>query len=132
VVVVVADAVLVSLIAGWRADAADLQSRAHDLGERIAIANGVDQAQQEQIDILTSQSDEVTSTLAGLQASADEQESSAHAYRDVALGYQTCYDARGEAIASAWAGAAVVDSLTAADAACGAADASSAALSAGS
>jgi hypothetical protein len=129
--VLAGDVVLIALISGWRADAADFQSRARDLGERIAISNGVDQAQQKQIDILTSQSAGVSSLSQTVQASADEQATSAHAYRDIALGFQECYDARGEAIAKAWAGASVADSLAGANAACTIADQSSAALKAG-
>lgn len=129
--VLAGDVVLVFLISGWRADAADLQSRAHGLGERIAISNSVDQTQQKQIGILTSQADGVSALAATVQGSADDQATSAHAYRDVALGYQACYDARGEAIAKAWAGSSVAASLATANAACTGADQSSAALQAG-
>jgi hypothetical protein len=129
--VLAVDVVLVFLISGWRADAADLQSRARDLGERIAVSKGVDLTQQKHIDLLRSQSSGVSSLSKAVKASADAQTTPAHAYRDIALGYQACYDARGEAIAKAWAGASVADSVAAADAACASADQSSAALKAG-
>ncbi len=130
-IVVTGDAMLVSLTSGWRTEAADLQSRANDYGERIAIANGIDQAQQEQLSILTSQAEEVATTLSTLSTAADEEEFVAHAYRDVALDYQSCYDSRGEAIAKAWAGASVSTSLTEAKAACAAASKASAELKTG-